>query len=900
MATIGPYRLLEKLGEGGMGEVWRAEQAEPVRREVALKLVRAGLDGRDVAARFAAEGHALARMEHPGIARIFEVGEADDGRPFFAMELVRGEPITDYCDRRELGLRERIELVSQVCAAVQHAHQKAVLHRDLKPSNLLVTEHDGEPTVRVIDFGIAKALASSLTEETLHTRLGQVVGTPAYMSPEQADPFHLLLDTRSDVYSLGVVLYELLTGVVPFPVDDAENPAAALTPKLGRKEAPRASTRARSAEPRAAAVRGCAGARQLSGRLRGELDWIVLRSLDPDPERRYPSALAFGRDLGRHLAGEPVDAGPPGAGYRLRKFVARHRVAVVAAVAVLLALVVGGALAAAGFVRAQRAELEARRQAATAREVASFLQDLFRGADPRRHRGEEVSARQLLDDGVAGLDGELSDRPEVKAAILFSMAEVYRELGEADEAERLLRESIALRETELRGDGGERRAVERRSGELDLARARVELGDLLRHRDRFDEAAEWIESAAPLLGPVDERSAEVHAKYWNDLGLVLHAASRYDDAEAAHQRSLVLREETFGARSAEVATARHNLAMTVFERDPEAAIEMERQVLALRREILGDDHPRVASSFNGLGAMLGDLERWDEAAEMLEASLAIRRRLGVEDQRVANTLGEIAWIRFRARDYAEAERAYRSTLDLAERTAGRVSRAWAFPFNELGLLMEETARFEEAEAIYRESVEVRRELFGESHSSVHNAERYLGSLLSLRGRPEDARPRLEAAAAGYREVAGAEHSSTLGAEVELARLLVVEGRLEEAIEEAGELLERVEAAGFSGTVLRPRLLAIRGRAERLAGTAAAAVASLEEAVDGYEGSSTRSLVEKARAQAELGLALEEAGRPEEARRAFEASRGSWAVVDAPHSEVAQVDARLAGRSSADS
>src|SRR5262245_43483398 len=341
----GRYKLLEEIGDGGMGSVWMAEQREPVKRLVAVKLIKAGMDSKSVLARFEAERQALALMDHPNIAKVHDGGTTPDGRPFFVMELVKGLPLTEYCDARRLSVRDRLDLFVQICSAVQHAHQKAVIHRDIKPSNILITEHDGKPVPKVIDFGLAKALNATtlLTDRTLHTAYGTVVGTPLYMAPEQVGINALDVDTRTDVYALGVILYEMLVGSTPLEKARFKEAAWEEVKRLIREvEQPRPSTRLSSSGslPTLAANRGTESAK-LTRLVRGELDWIVMKALEKDRSRRYETANAFALDVQRYLADEPVLACPPGAAYRLRKFARRNKGPVLAAGLVALALVAG-------------------------------------------------------------------------------------------------------------------------------------------------------------------------------------------------------------------------------------------------------------------------------------------------------------------------------------------------------------------------------------------------------------------------------------------------------------------------------------------------------------------------------------------------------------------------------
>jgi WD40 repeat protein/serine/threonine protein kinase len=371
---IGPYKLLQQIGEGGMGTVWMAEQTVPVRRTVALKVVKAGLDSAQVVVRFEAERQALALMDHPHIARVLDAGSTESGRPYFVMELVKGVPITKYCDAQRLTLRQRLELFIPVCQALQHAHQKGIIHRDIKPSNVLIAPYDGQPVVKVIDFGVAKATGQRLTEKTMFTEFGAVIGTLEYMSPEQAELNNQDIDTRSDIYSLGVLLYELLTGSTPLDMQRLRGAAfAAILMQIQEQEPPRPSTRLSESQETLALIsaqRQTEPAR-LAKLVRGELDWIVMKALEKERGRRYDTASGLARDIEHHLREEPVEAGRPGAVYRLRKLLRRNRGAVSAAVLVLLALVGGTVAAIWGLVHAQRAlaaEAEQRRQAEHARD----------------------------------------------------------------------------------------------------------------------------------------------------------------------------------------------------------------------------------------------------------------------------------------------------------------------------------------------------------------------------------------------------------------------------------------------------------------------------------------------------------------------------------------------------
>ena len=390
---IGPYKLREQIGEGGFGVVYVAEQEKPVRRKVALKIIKPGMDTKDVIARFEAERQALALMDHPNVARVLDAGATDHGRPYFVMELVQGVTITEFCDKNSLSTRERLELFADVCRAVQHAHQKGIIHRDLKPSNIMVTLHDGKPVAKVIDFGVSKALRQQLTEKSIYTAYGQMIGTPSYMSPEQAEMSGLGIDTRSDIYSLGVLLYELLTGKTPLDAKRLRASAYAEILRIIREEEPQRPSLKIStlgAEATIIAQHRHTDPKHLRRELTGELDWIVMKCLEKDRARRYESASALARDIERHLHDEPVEACPPSAGYRLRKFARKHRGALATATAFAALLMLGAAISTWQAVRATVAERKARderdvaqRERAIAAAVNDFLRnDLLAQSDP--------------------------------------------------------------------------------------------------------------------------------------------------------------------------------------------------------------------------------------------------------------------------------------------------------------------------------------------------------------------------------------------------------------------------------------------------------------------------------------------------------------------------------------
>ncbi|MFO0891677.1 MAG: serine/threonine-protein kinase [Isosphaeraceae bacterium] len=446
--TIGPYKLLEPIGEGGMGVVYLAEQAEPVRRKVALKVIKPGMDSRQVVARFEAERQALAMMDHPNLAKVLDGGMTEQGRPYFVMELVRGLPITEYCDRELLSINERLELFVLVCRAVQHAHQKGIIHRELQPSNVLVTVIDSVPTPKVIDFGVAKATGQALTDRTLFTGFHQFVGTPLYVSPEQADPSSTDVDTRSDIYSLGVLLYELLVGTTPFDSETLKQAAFDEMRRIIREEdPPKPSTRLSTLGERRStvSVHRKADVRRLDRTIRGELDWIVMKALEKD-RRRYDTANDFAADVMRYLTDQPVEACPPSLGYRLRKFMRRNRGPLAAGLALASLLVAGAAGTSIGLVRALRAEARAKEEAAVATAVRDFFTDdlLGQSLSEKRARDRSVSVEELLRRAADHMAGKFARHSRVEAEIRLAIGDSYAALGDFRAAHSHLQRACGL------------------------------------------------------------------------------------------------------------------------------------------------------------------------------------------------------------------------------------------------------------------------------------------------------------------------------------------------------------------------------------------------------------------------------------------------------------------------
>jgi serine/threonine protein kinase/tetratricopeptide (TPR) repeat protein len=696
-SRIGPYKLLQQIGEGGMGAVYMAEQEHPVRRRVALKIIKPGMDSKQVIARFEAERQALALMDHLNIAHVLDAGTTETGRPFFVMELVHGVPLTRYCDENRLTPRQRLELFVPVCQAIQHAHQKGIIHRDLKPSNILVTLYDGRPVPKIIDFGLAKATDQRLTERTMFTQYGTIVGTFEYMAPEQAEMSALGVDTRSDIYSLGVLLYELLTGTTPLQRKRLREAALTEALRLIKEEEPEKPSARLSHSGQAlatvAAARKTEPAR-LARLVRGELDWIVMKCLEKDRTRRYETANGLARDIERHLHDEPVEACPPSAGYRLRKLARKYKKAVGVA-AVFLALLLGGVVVStAQAVRASRAE---------ARAVAE--RD---AAQQARERADRNFA--LAKDAVEKYLSKVTDNPRLTQA---NFHQLRKELLEtAMPFFQKLVEQVG-QDPELRAARGQ--------AYLRLGALRGEMGDWEAARADSQQALEIFEllvAEFPALPQYRQDLAQSHYR----IGFALHQLGRWAEAEAQYRQALPIREK---------------LAADF------KAVHRYRQELAL--------------SHNNLGILLADLDRMADAATQYRQALSLREKLAADSpttaayhRDVAGVLNNLANVLRRTGKRTEALALYGRAIrsqeqalqqDSQEATSRRFLGKHRF---NLATLLAELGRSEEAETQCSEAVAIWDKLITDfpdvQHYVADRAQAYFrfGDVLRDNGRPQDA------------------------------------------------------------------------------------------------------------------------------------------------------------------
>jgi len=776
----GKYKLLEELGSGGMGVVYLAEQVEPVRRRVALKIIKLGMDTRQVVARFETERQALAVMDHPNIARVFDAGATETGRLYFVMELARGIPITDYCDRHKLSAQERLQLFIGVCQAVQHAHQKGVIHRDLKPSNILVVIQDDRPVPKIIDFGIAKATDHRLAQRTLFTEQGQLIGTPEYMSPEQAEMSGLDVDTRTDIYSLGVILYELLAGALPFDAGKLRSAAFGEIQRIIREtEPPKASTRLSTLKETKAEIAEKRGtdAGSLVKLLRGDLDWITMKAMAKDRTRRYSSASELAADIERHLRHEPVTAGPPSAVYRIRKYVRRHKLGVAAAAVVTLAVLIGVAGTTIGLLRAVRAEKKALEEAARATRVSDFLVDLFKVSDPSEARGNTITAREILDRGAKKVEEELAGQPLIQARLMDTMGQVFQSLGLFDQALPLLKSALETRRNVLGNK------------DLEVAASLQNVGYLLVAKGDYAAAEPLLLESLAIRQELLGRNHPEVATSLATLGEVNYDKGDLAKAEEFYRESLAIRRKSLGDTHIEVANSLNDLAITLKAKgDYEETESMYRESLAIRRKALGEDHPVIAQSLNNLGMFLYQMflnKKSDgvEAEQLLRQALEMNRRiLGNEHPEVSTNLNNLALLLRDKGDYDQAISLFREVTEIDRRTLGEEHPYVASRMNNLASTLVRKGNYKSAEELYQKAIAIQRKTFAEKSWEIATTKLLLGACYSEAKRFEEAEPLILGALPIIEQNFGPDHARTQAAVRRLISLYEAWGKPEKAAE----------------------------------------------------------------------------------------------------------------------
>ena len=759
--VIGPYRVVRQVGEGGFGIVYEARQTEPIDRRVALKVLKPGMDSQGVLRRFAAERRTLAQLEHPNIARVLDAGLVPDGqpgagRPFFAMEFVEGLPITEFAAREGLGLRARLELVMQVCAAAQHAHTKGIIHRDLKPANILVAVSDGAPVCKVIDYGVAKALDEDGQPGggfTALTNPGAMIGTPLYMSPEQAQG-SVAVDTRSDVYAIGVVLYELLCGRTPFDevMSGTRDPG-----------------RIRSAI-------GAVPSLEFSA-LRGELDWITMKAIARDPERRYASASAFADDLRRYLSNEPVEAGPESRAYRVSKFVRRNRVGVfaggVAAAGVLAGSVFSvwfGVQANAAREAEQAQRVEAERNAAIAQAVNDFLRDdLLTAVDPARTADREITMREVLDNASGTVGERFAAQPMVEAAIRATLALTYERIGNPRQAEPHRRREIEI----YTAESGE--------GDVRTITARTSLATNMLVQSRFDEAIELLTRNLELVDGKPEFEKDLFTIRNNLSGAYLELG-RFADAAPILAETLEAKRRELGDRDPSTLTSIFNLAGLYFSLgEMEKAERLYREAYEGRSAVLGEADPQTMMGASMLARVLTQLNRFDESETVIEQALAIaRERLDPGHRMHVNLLEAYADLLRVRGDFVMAEPVYEELLRLRSTHQGVDHASTVSAMALLADARFNLGHYEEALTLIEEAREREGRNLPEGHWSRAVKSVLAGQCHFELGRPEVAEPLVVNGLCQLLSALGPEHRHTLKATDVLIGFYERQARADEA------------------------------------------------------------------------------------------------------------------------
>jgi serine/threonine protein kinase len=777
---IGSYRLLQRIGEGGMGEVWLAEQKEPLRRRVALKLIKAGMNTREVIARFESERQALALMDHPAIAKVFDAGSTPQGLPYFVMEYVAGVPITTYCDNHRLSTRERLELFMHVCEGVQHAHQKAIIHRDLKPSNILVTEVDGKAAPKIIDFGVAKALTQRLTADTMFTRVGALVGTPEYMSPEQALSSGEDIDTRTDVYSLGIIFYELLAGVPP--LDLRKIAFDEFLRRLREEEPPKPSTKIRTQD--LATSTDLARKRQtepqsLAKQVRGDLDSIALKALEKDRSQRYGSPSDLAADVARYLNDEAVLAVPPSAVYRARKFARRYRAALLTACAFALVLIAASAVSI-------RQSIRANREAAVAQAVNDFLQnDMLAQASAANQSGPstkpdpDLKARTALDRAAARIAGKFDREPEVEAAIRDTIGQTYIDLGLYPEARTQLEYARELY----------RRVLGAKNPKTLKTISR--LGVVARLQGTYSQAEALFSQALEVQRRVLGSDHPDTLSSMNNLAVVYDEQGKYAQAEALYNQTLDIKRRVLGSDHPDTLSSMNDLAIVSYNEGKYAQAEaLYNRTLEIERRVLGPEHPNTLKCVSNLALVYFMQGKYGQAEALQSRNLAVRRHvLGPEHQDTLQSMGSLAAVEVKEGKYAQAEALDSQALEIQRRVLGPEHPESLYAMDSLAAAYSFERKYASAEALFSKTLEFSRRVLGREHPITLAILADFGAMYQRQGKYAMAETYAAQALAGFRHALGSQHPDTMASAADLALACLSQNKFTESEPLAREAVE---------------------------------------------------------------------------------------------------------------